>query len=276
MSALSTELLRNYAIAKMAINKAKTAYPWYDSVWFRQYVAAKKVIGLLHPAILPQFISAFDRLKTRSDFTVQKLDRVFDDSIMQEIRKTITTLPLNAFDRYEAVTFGRLVVRNHPLFTGLQKTILPLASELAEEALEPNNNFLSLYSQCGVCDPHIDSPEAKWTLDLCIDQSDVWPIHFSQIVPWPEDFTYEGDEWQTYVKQSLQFQSYDLKPNEAVFFSGSSQWHYRDSLSKVDTSGFCNLLFFHFIPAGMGEIIHPENWPEIFGIPELEAVMGEA
>lgn len=119
-------------------------------------------------------------------------------------------------------------------------------------------------------------PRAKWTLDLCIDQSDVWPIHFSEIVPWPEDFSYKGDDWQAHVKQSrdLHFTSYGLQPNEAVLFSGSSQWHYRDNLTNVTTGGFCNLLFFHYLPKGMREIVRPKNWPEIFGISELAGVVG--
>ena len=31
----------------------------------------------------------------------------------------------------------------------------------------------------------MDAPDAKWTLDLCNEQSDAWPIHFSRIMPWP-------------------------------------------------------------------------------------------
>jgi hypothetical protein len=97
-------------------------------------------------------------------------------------------------------------------------------------------------------------------------------------VSWPEDFVYEGNDWQMQIKQSpnLRFTSFGLKPNEAVFFSGSSQWHYRNSLSKVADGGFCTLLFFHFLPVGMREIIRPEGWPDIFDIPELELVVGRA
>jgi hypothetical protein len=121
----------------------------------------------------------------------------------------------------------------------------------------------------------MDAPTAKWTLDVCIEQSDIWPIHFSQIVPWPEDFAYKGEDWKAHVKRSpdLKFTPYCLRPNEAVLFSGSSQWHYRDSLKSVASAGFCNLLFLHYLPEGMREIVKPKNWPSIFGLPELEAVV---
>ena len=267
--------LRNHLIAKKLLDQAYRNLPWYNSVWLCKYIAAKKMIERVRPDMLPAFINAFDRLKTCPDFSIRKLDHLFDDQVMEEIRETIRTLRPDAFEDHEAAKFGRRVVHRHPVFNALQKRVQPLVSELAGEVVEPSYNFLSLYSQFGVCPPHMDSPEAKWTLDLCIDQTEVWPIHFSQVVPWPEDFVDEGENWQDHLKEcpNLRYTSYCLQPNEAVLFSGSSQWHYRDSLSTVGNGGFCNLLFFHFIPEGMGDIIQPQKWPELFGIPELAAVV---
>ena len=266
----------NYLVAKKERESAIRKYPWYDAAWLRQYVAAKKVIARFHPKMLTEFISAFDRLRTRPDFAVRKLGRVFDDDVMERIRETIRTMPADTYEKHEIKRFGRMVVHDHPFFTDLQKSIQPLVSELAGEIVEPCYNFLSLYSQFGVCEPHMDTPRAKWTLDLCIEQTNVWPIHFSQIVPWPEQFAYQGEDWQASVKQSpdLQFTSYSLQPNEAVLFSGSSQWHYRDALTDFESGGFCNLVFFHYLPEGMRELATPRSWPKMFGIPELVAVVG--
>ncbi len=36
--------------------------------------------------------------------------------------------------------------------------------------------------------PHMDAPDAMWTLDICLEQSEPWPISFSQPVDWPENF----------------------------------------------------------------------------------------
>ena len=269
------ESVRNYLVAKKMLDQVTRNFPWYDSIWLRKYVAAKKLLEHVRPDMLPEFVNSFDRLRTRPDFVVRKIDGVFNDQIMQQIRETIKGLPPEALENHEAANFGRLVVHDHPFFNDLQETLLPLVSELASEVVEPSYNFLSLYSQFGVCHPHIDSPQAKWTFDLCIDQSQAWPIHFSQVVPWPEDFSNPKEDWQANIKgsSSLQFTSYSLQPNEAVLFSGSSQWHYRDSLSNVGKGDFCTLLFFHFIPDGMGDLVRPKMWPEIFGIPELEAVV---
>ena len=216
------------------------SYPWYDAKWLRKYVAAKALIAERRPEKLSAFTQALDRLRTRPDFSVRKLDRVFDVSVMRLLRETIKASAAKILERHEAGRFGRDVVHDHPVVTHLQKTLVPLVGELAGETVEPSYNFLSLYSDCGVCEPHMDAPNAKWTLDLCIEQSDIWPIYFSQIVPWPEDFSYRGEDWQTYIKQSpaLRFSSFDLRPNEAVLFSGSSQWHYRDRMISEQGRGF--------------------------------------
>ena len=272
----SPEAARGLLLGALALRQATKSLPWYDAFWLQKYIAALRVIEQLRPAARADFIAAFERLRTPLDFQICKLDRVFDDAIMEQIRETIRSLPQDTLEHHEETGFGRVIVHDHAVFNELQKTLLPLVSELAGEALEPSYNFLSLYRNLGVCQPHIDAPVSKWTLDLCVDQSDKWPIHFSQIVPWPENASYEGADWQDRIKNdpALDFSSYELAPGEAIWFSGSSQWHYRESLKGVSANGFCNLLFFHFLPEGMSTIVQPANWPTLFGLPELAAVVG--
>ena len=73
---------------------------------------------------------------------------------------------------------------------------------------------------------------------------------------------------------SLTFQSKVLTPGNGIVFSGSSQWHYRDALPQTSSKGFCDLLFFHYVPKGTAEIVKPANWAGIFDIPELESILG--
>ena len=35
-------------------------------------------------------------------------------------------------------------------------------------------------------------------------------------------------------------------------------------------AAFCDLIFFHFIPAGTRDLVQPRNWARIFGVPELD------
>lgn len=250
-------------------------FPWYDSVWLRKYVAAKEVITRVRPSLLPDFVRAFEPFRTRSDFTVRALDRVFDDATMARILELVHTLKLQRLEAHEARSMGRFVVHDDPWITKLQGTLTSMVSEQVGERVEPSYNFLSLYTKMGVCPVHMDAPEAKWTLDLCLEQSEPWPIHFSRIVPWPEDFTYEGGDWQEWIKANpdLRFQSHALEPGKAVIFSGSSQWHYRDRLPPSGQKQFCHLLFFHFVPEGLYDLSRPKHWPRLFDLPELtEAV----
>jgi hypothetical protein len=267
---------RTLLLGALALRQAAKSLPWYDSNWLRRYIAALRVIEQTRPSMRADFVAAFERLRTPLDFRIRKLPRVFDEDVMEQIRDTIRSLPANRREHHEVDGFGRVIVHDHEVFTALQKTLLPLVSELADEPLEPSYNFLSLYKSLGVCQPHIDTPISKWTLDLCVDQSDVWPIYFSQVVPWPENASYAGEDWQARIKNApeLTFSAYELTPGDAIWFSGSSQFHYRESLASVSASGFCNLLFFHFLPEGMSKIVRPVNWPLIFGLPELAAVVG--
>jgi hypothetical protein len=66
----------------------------------------------------------------------------------------------------------------------------------------------------------------------------------------------------------MRFMPYTLWPGQAVVFSGSSQWHYRNAMPDASGRQFCDLLFFHFIPRGTGELVVPANWPRLFGVPE--------
>jgi hypothetical protein len=254
-------------------------YPWYDSVWLSRYEEAKAIIRTARPDALASFVDAFRILHTRPDFKVQFFEHPFDAATMEEIRLVTASLRPTDLELHEARRFGRFVVHDHPFFTELQQRTVPWVSEAVGEPVEAKYNFLSLYTSKGVCAVHMDAPEAKWTLDLCIDQAAPWPIYFSAVQPWPDSVAeaWRNEGWENNIKQSrsLEFTSHTLEPGQAVIFSGSSQWHYRDPMPEASGKQFCTLLFFHFTPKGTAELVRPKNWARLFGIPEL-AVLAEA
>jgi hypothetical protein len=253
-------------------------YPWYDSVWLSRYEEAKTIIRKVRPGALAAFIDAFRGLHTRPDFKVKFLERPFDDATLAQIRQVRESLQPTDLELHEAGRFGRFVVHDHPFFTELQQRTAQWISEIVGESVESHYNFLSLYTASGVCEVHMDAPEAKWTLDLCIDQAAPWPIHFSEVQPWPDSSAKEWktEGWENNIKQSrsLKFTPYILQPGQAVIFSGSSQWHYRDPMPKAGGKQFCTLLFLHYIPKGAAELVKPKNWARLFGIPELGGLSG--
>lgn len=263
-------------LAAKLMADAKRRFPWYDSVWLRRYVAAKKFIEILAPDRLEAFTLAFEPLRTSFQFSIKTLPRLFDDLALGEVRRLIADIGRESLEHHEQSRFGRDILHNHPLFTRLQGKVLPLVSELAGEPLESSYNFLSIYRGDGVCEPHLDAPDAKWTLDVCLDQDEPWPIYFSQVVPWPEDrASSEETDWQDAIKRlpDVRFEAVSLMPNQAVLFSGSSQWHYRNPRGSA-ARGSTTLVFFHFIPVGTSDLLRPYNWPELFNVPELVALVG--
>ncbi|CAB4895806.1 unannotated protein [freshwater metagenome] len=249
-------------------------YPWYDSNWLAKYTYARQLIEREYPDVLSGFIDAFEPLRTRPDFEVVQFERVFDDRAMRGIEMVIDNLRAAELETHETLDFRRFIVHDHPEITELQATLVDLVSEGAGEPVEPAYNFLSLYSPGGVCEVHLDTPRAKWTLDLCVRQSQPWPIYFSQVVPWPESGEGEGEGWQHAIRSSPrhQFRAFSMEPANAILFSGSSQWHYRDRLPANLGHSFCELVFFHFIPVGMDELLRPRNWARLFGIAELDVL----
>ncbi len=231
------------------------------------------VVREVRPAALGEFEEAFRVLRTRPDFETRLFDRVFDDATMAEVRRVVASLRPADLEIHEARRFGRFVVHDHPYLTELQRRTVDLVSRAAGEPVAPAYNFLSLYGARGVCPLHMDSPESKWTLDLCLDQGAPWPIRFSRVLPWPEpgEEEWAAGDWEERVKgdPSHHFSTVSLEPGQAVLFSGSAQWHYRDPMPAGAGKRSCDLLFFHYAPAGTAELLRPENWARRFGIPEL-------
>ncbi|MEM7602371.1 MAG: hypothetical protein AAF357_13260 [Verrucomicrobiota bacterium] len=253
----------------------KSRFPWYDSLWLSRYAQACEIIEKSRPDLLDDFKKHFEVFRTDPSFSAVKSKRVLDSDFLIEARKVIESLQPTDLEKHEFFRMGRHVVHNHDFFTTLQRSLTDLVSDQAGEEVEPSYNFLSLYNNLGNCSIHMDSPQAKWTLDICIDQSDVWPIHFSKVLPWPEDMNQLGEDWAQQLKADSenQFAAYDLKPGEAVLFSGSSQWHYREPIAQPKEKGhFCHLAFLHYVPKGTADWISPDSWAEKFGIPELSGL----
>jgi hypothetical protein len=247
-------------------------FNWYDSNFRRNFEAAKNFLAIVAPDRAEEFDAAFDVLRTDPNYRVQLIDAVFDPATFEEIVETVHALPYVGLEHYESATFGRSLLRRHPLFTRLQASLADRVSELVGERVSPCYNFLSLYRGCGRCEPHLDSPDAKWTLDICIEQSVEWPIFFSQVIDWPSGKAEGVTIEELRADPALKFESVVLTPNRAAIFSGSAQWHFREPIAGKRTD-YCHLLFFHYVPEGAGPLVDPKQWAAHFGIPELDVLL---
>ncbi len=259
------------AARKQGSNPIAREKRWYDSIWLTKYIEAKEIIARVAPARLQEFERSFDPLRIAPDFTQRFVSDFLSELQLDEIRDTIRKIPRESLNLTEAEEFGRFIVHRWPPFTELQSRLVEAVSELAGELVEPSYNFLSLYTGRGVCRPHLDAPSAKWTLDICIDQSDPWPISFSRPVPWPETRSeLESVDFNAVPSDpKMRFTQEVLQPGDAVLFSGTNQWHFREPLPRNPGRQFCDLLFLHYIPVGTSDLCQPKTWAELFGIPEL-------
>ena len=247
---------------------------WYDSAWMSKYVEAREIVARVAPDRLDEFVHGFDVLRVPADFSQRFVAGFVPPDLLETIRQEVREIPRERLMHHEVEDFGRFVVQHWPAFTALQAELVDRVSELAGEPLEPTYNFLSMYTRMGVCQPHLDAPSSKWTLDICVDQSEEWPIWFSQVVPWPErrEDIRRIDLAVIKSDRSLAFREELLAPGDAVLFSGTNQWHYRDPLPRQAGRRFCDLLFFHYIPRGSRRLTQPKEWAALFGIPELAAM----
>lgn len=246
--------------------------PWYDAPWLNEYRRARAWIGAHHPEKLEDFESRLRPLRTRSDFSITHLHDVLNPTTFAAMRQTLANLMTRDISFEDVRSFGRLILRNEPEITVIHESLVDLVSSVVGEPVEASYNFLSLYTSIGACDIHMDAPSAKWTLDLCIDQSVEWPISFSEVVEWPDESFDASDDWRARVKSNHCFTPYTLRPNEAIVFSGSSQWHYRDPIPSKSRKDYCSLIFFHFIPMNTRSIVDCAKWPQIFDLPDMESL----
>lgn len=242
---------------------------WYDEHFLRRLEVAKHYLGKVQPDALGAFTASFAPLIPAEDFREIVLEDVFDAATHAAIREASRTAVVR-MDRQledENATFGRDVVWNEPFYLELQEQLRPRLEGVLGRPLVSSYNFLSLYGPEGKCEPHLDHPNAMFTFDYCIDQDEVWPIYVSRAVPWPDAAAAQAfDRGKLKADPAMQFREHELRPNRALIFNGSSQWHYREPKSSGQ---FCNLLFFHYYPAGCEDLVKPVRWADCTGIEVL-------
>ena len=153
--------------------------------------------------------------------------------------------------------FTRRYMHNNPWFMHVHGQLTELASELCGEKLKPSYSFLSMYDKDGTCPLHIDRPQCYRTIDYLIRQSpdEPWPIYVGDVMTDADrEAIGEGGHPDTSeaierVKNDTTWNEVGLSPNDALIYSGTHSWHYRDRLPE----GTADLVFFHFVPEGFND-----------------------
>lgn len=148
--------------------------------------------------------------------------------------------------------FSRGWLHNPPLLVDLHNRLTPFASEVFGEPVKPSYVGLSMYDGGGVCPLHIDRPQCRYTIDWLIRDTmpERWPIYVSDVLTDEQVALSPGHpkdaESIAAVKATQTWHRIDKEPNDAVAFSGTHSWHYRDPIP----GGTADLAFFHYVPVG--------------------------
>ena len=150
------------------------------------------------------------------------LDNVFSDSVYDE-----TMEYLRSEKKIQGSTdfnneFQYFSIQQNNFFNTLHRNLNGKACEIFGEKVKPSYNQITIYNKNGVCPLHVDREQCKYTIDVLLDQeipSRPWPI-------WIDD------------------KSYNLKPNQAICYSGTDSLHWREHINQK----WATLVFFHFVP----------------------------
>ncbi|MBO6563331.1 MAG: hypothetical protein JJ956_01195 [Pseudomonadales bacterium] len=246
-------------------------FPWYDGGWLRCYHSARQYLGANDVSALATFEQQMAPLRTRRDFKPLLMKNLIQDDILTALKTHLSLMSEDDMDPTEFFSFGRLISTDVPILDELQEQLATVVANACKEKVERNYNFLSLYNNFGICEPHMDAPEAKWTLDICIDQSEPWPIYLSDTQEWPvpNPKTDSDLDWKSFILSTVQFREYTLMPGDALLFSGSSQWHYRNRIEQRHSNNYCHLAFLHYVPEGCRKRCRPRRWASLFEQPGL-------
>lgn len=171
-------------------------------------------------------------------------------TLIQFMEERAPLLPLE----YENERFSRFMALNVPMFQDIHNQLVDFASDKFGEKVKPSYSFISMYDDKGICPLHIDRDPCVYTIDYLIRQDDPepWPLYVGpQISDEERQHFYDigashpKDKRQiAQIKKSQTFTKIEFQPNDAVLYSGTHQWHYRDRIA----SGTADLVFFHFVP----------------------------
>ena len=247
---------------------------WYDSGWLRAYHQAKNLLRDSRPDKVVEFVTSCQKLAIPENFEAKHERRLFDANSLAELNGIANSLSNDDLEMDEFLSFGRQSAHHHPGFDNLHQSLTSMVTNLTGVEVEPSYTHLALYNNFGSLPIHMDAPDAGFTIDICLKQSEVWPIYVSKVVDWPITLNSSDFGWDRSLKESLEldFKQYCLEEGDALLFGGCNQWHYRDRIPRGNTRNFCKLLFLHYVPKGCKALLDPLNWAEIFELPELASI----
>lgn len=269
---LADELDRQHFLTAGRLSFSFGDFPWYDAQTRYRLAFALRYLERVRPDKVAEFSNALIQFRTDRSFSPIIEHDFLDLSEFGALQQCNAILRDQAKATDESRMCGRNKFNDLPELDALHQRLTGWVEGKAGEPVVPSFSLLAHYGSSGLLPMHIDSQESKWTLGICIERSVDWPIYISNVVdcvPEPEQ-----ENWDPELLKSdaqLAFKPYSLGPNEAILYSASSQWHYRDLIPASD-AGFYDIALFQYVPAGSEAMIKHERWASHFQCRELETL----
>lgn len=177
-----------------------------------------------------------------------KIGPVFSERTFADLDAVVREARLGRTD-FDPI-LNRFGCHNLPPLVDVHRQMAEQASDLFGVRLQPSYVYLSQYLKGGRLLLHLDRPQCFRTIDVLIAQdNDVpWPIRISSPITDKDRQQASSEVWDddysARIVDSHEWVEVSLKPNEAVCYSGTHQWHYRPGEAMART----DLIFFHFAP----------------------------
>jgi hypothetical protein len=143
----------------------------------------------------------------------------------EELRSHVQDIKKSA-DTYND-KFGRHDLPETPLIKRLHNDLLKKAKEVFKSStLVPSYTYGIWYTKAGHLEKHKDINPCTYGIDLCV---------------------YQKTPWDIYVDDK----PYTLMENDALFYYGEEQQHWREEFPNPEDNVVCNILFFY---------IEPDHW----------------
>jgi len=172
------------------------------------------------------------------------IEECLSETVLRNIQSVTKELRNNPSVLRDQEMFFRHFIHNPPLLSQIHLVLTKKAREIFNEDLKPSFSFISLYGSEGKCPLHTDRPQCYRTIDVCINQGEIWPIYVN-VKPEFQNLSTEAlaePKLATKVKETSE--RFDLIPGQALCYAGHSSPHWRNNITP---GNFCDLVFFHFV-----------------------------
>lgn len=196
-------------------------------------------------------------MKPKEPFVIKNF---FQKAELGRLQAYLESLKTNPIMKEDIKSFSRLYCVNDPLTQKLHQThAWDVASTVFPVPLKPSYSFVSLYRPGqGSCPIHVDRPQCFYTIDVCINQAQPWPIYVNskeKFLAYPIWIGGKDDE-SIVEEMKNTSQEFLLEPGDALCYSGTHHPHWRNQLQP---DNFCDLIFFHFVAADFTGSLWPSN-----------------